>query len=336
MDPWSTVEALPPGNANLRRQIARRYVRSDCKVAPDEIVITAGALEALNLALQVCTQPGDTVAVESPTFYGCLQAIEALGLKALEIPTDPREGVELSALAQQLEKQSIQACWFMTTFQNPLGATMSPAKKADLVNLLTEHQVPLIEDDVYAELYFGTERPQPAKAFDKSGLVLHCGSFSKSLAPGYRLGWVAAGQFAERVQRRKTMTSLATSMPIQAAIAAVLGEDGYDAHLRKLRRHLEQQQAAALRSLETHLPTGCRITRPQGGYFLWVELPQGVDTIEMHTRALEQGVSMAPGPIFSARKGFAHCLRLNTGHPWTAEMDRGVAILGQIAGKLLR
>lgn len=336
LDPWSSVDALPPGNANLRRQIARRYIRSDCKVAPDEIVITAGALEALNLALQVTTRPGDTVAVESPAFYGCLQAIEAVGLKALEIPTHPREGVELAPLAQALRRQPIRACWFMTNFQNPLGATMPAEKKAELVNLLAKHQVPLIEDDVYAELYFGTERPRPAKAFDNSGLVIHCSSFSKSLAPGYRLGWVAAGQFAERIQRRKTMTSLATSMPIQAAIATVLGEDGYDAHLRKLRRHLEQQHAAALRSLTAHLPIDCRVTHPQGGYFLWVELPEGVDSIEVHRQALEQGVSIAPGPLFSPRRGFTHCLRLNTGHPWTAEMDRGVAILGQIVRKLER
>lgn len=330
MDPWSTVQSLPPGNAELRRQIARRYLRSGCRVSADEIVITSGALEALNLSLQVLTQPGDTVAIESPAFYGCLQAIEALGLKALEIPTHPREGVDLPALAQALERQTVRACWLMTTFQNPLGATLPTEKKAELVKLLAKHGVPLIEDDVYAELHFGHERPQPAKAFDKLGTVLNCGSFSKNLAPGYRLGWVAAGQFAERIQRRKTMTTLATSIPVQEAIAAFLRDDGYDSHLRKLRRQLELQQAAALRSLSTHLPAGYRTTRPAGGYFLWVELPAEADAIGIHRRALEQGVSVAPGPIFSARRGFQNCLRLNTGHPWTDEMDRGIAAVARI------
>ncbi len=329
LDPWSTVESLPPGNAELRRQIARRYLRAGFKVSVDEIVITSGALEALNLSLQVLTRPGDTIAVESPAFYGCLQAIEAFGLKALEIPTHPREGIDLGALAQALEKQTVRACWFMTTFQNPLGATLPAAKKAELVKLLARHEIPLIEDDVYSELYFGRDRPQPAKAFDKRGLVLNCGSFSKSLAPGYRLGWVAAGRFAETIQRRKIITTLATSIPTQDAIATLLKQDGYDSHLRKLRQLLELQQLSALQSLQRHLPAGYRVTRPEGGYFLWVELPEKVDAIEVHRRALDQGVSIAPGPIFSARRSFTHCLRLNYGHPWTPAIDNGVAVLGQ-------
>src|SRR6185295_14590710 len=161
MDPWSTVESLTPGSVDLRRQIARRYLKFGTTVSADEIVITCGALEALTLALQVLTRPGDAVAVEAPAFYACLQAIEALGLRAVEIPTDPREGVDLAALARAIDKHSIRACWLMTTFQNPLGATMPEAKKRELMALLDEHDVPLIEDDVYAELYFGDERPRP-------------------------------------------------------------------------------------------------------------------------------------------------------------------------------
>ncbi|HEV7714871.1 MAG TPA: PLP-dependent aminotransferase family protein, partial [Steroidobacteraceae bacterium] len=219
MDPWSTVESLPPGSVDLRRQIARRYLKYGTKVSADEIIITCGALEALNISLQVLTRPGDAVAIDSPAFYACLQSIEALGLKAVEIPTDPREGVDLGALSQAIERHGIRACWFKTTFQNPLGATMPDAKKRELVQLLERHGVPLIEDDVYAELHFGDERPRPAKAFETKGGVLHCGSFSKCLAPGYRLGWVAAGRFATDVQRRKITTSISTSIPIQDGIA---------------------------------------------------------------------------------------------------------------------
>lgn len=330
MDPWSTVESLPPGSLDLRRQIARRYLKFGTKVSADEIIITCGALEALNISLQVLTRPGDAVAVEAPAFYGCLQAIEALGLKAVEIPTDPREGVDLGALAQAIGTHRIRACWLMTTFQNPLGATLPEAKKRDLVALLAKHDVPLIEDDVYAELYFGDDRPRPAKAFDTGGGVLHCGSFSKCLAPGYRLGWVAAGRFATAVQRRKITTSISTSIPVQDGVALFLKQEGYDAHLARLRSTLANQQAALLASVQKHFPAGYRVTRPGGGYFVWLELPRGVDCLEVHRLALEQGISVAPGPIFSPRREFRNCLRLNSGHPFTVEMDRAIARLGQL------
>jgi DNA-binding transcriptional MocR family regulator len=330
MDPWSTVESLPPGSADLRRQIARRYLRFGANVSAEEIVITGGALEALNLSLQVLTRPGDSIAIEAPAFYGCLQAVEMQGLKAVEIPTDPREGIDLGALAQAIERHGIRACWLMTTFQNPLGATMPEAKKRDLVQLLEKHGVPLIEDDVYAELGFGEDRPRPAKAFESKGGVLNCGSFSKCLAPGYRLGWVAAGRFAADVQRRKIATSLSTSLPIQDGIALYLKQDGYDAHLAGLRKTLSAQQFSLLASLQKHFPNGYRVTRPEGGYFVWVELPRGVDTLEVHRLALDQGISVAPGPLFSPRREFRNCLRLNYGHPWTPELDRAISTLGQL------
>jgi DNA-binding transcriptional MocR family regulator len=190
--------------------------------------------------------------------------------------------------------------------------------------------VPLIEDDVYAELYLGTERPRPAKAFETKGGVLHCGSFSKCLAPGYRLGWVAAGRFASDVQKRKIATSISTSLPIQDGIALYLRQDGYDAHLAKLRATLRSQQAALLASLQKHFPNGYRVTRPEGGYFVWVELARGVDALEVHRLALDQGISLAPGPIFSPRREFRNCIRLNYGHAWSPEADRALATLGRL------
>ncbi|MET0660699.1 MAG: PLP-dependent aminotransferase family protein [Steroidobacteraceae bacterium] len=330
LDPWSTVESLPPGSEELRRQIARRYLQFGTRVPTDEIVITVGALEALNLSLLAVARPGDTIAIEAPAFYACLQSIEAHGMKALEIPTHPREGVDIGALEQAIGRHSIRACWFMTTFQNPLGATLPAAKKRELVQLLANHDIPLIEDDVYAELYFGNDRPKPAKAFDTKGLVLNCGSFSKSLAPGYRLGWAAAGRFAQAVQRRKVTSTLATSMPIQNGIALMLRQPGYEAHLAKLRHALQSQQGEALKSIRRHFPSDCRVAVPEGGYFLWLELAPTVDALQVHRLALQADISIAPGPMFSARKAFTHCLRLNCGHPWTAQMDRAVARLGQI------
>jgi DNA-binding transcriptional MocR family regulator len=218
----------------------------------------------------------------------------------------------------------------MTTLQNPLGATLPEEKKRELVKLLERHDVALIEDDVYGDLYDAVGRHKSAKTYDRKGIVLHCGSFSKSLAPGYRLGWVAAGKYSRGVQERKMATTLATSMPIQLCISKMLREGGYDAHLAKLRTTLAKQQTAALASLRKHLPRDYRVSAPQGGYFLWIELAPDIDALELHRAALERNISLAPGPIFSARREFRNFIRLNCGHPWNERMDRAIAEIGSL------
>lgn len=333
LDPWSTVDDLTPGNEALRRQIALRYLADGLHVRTDELVITNGALEALNLCLEAVTRPGDAVLIESPTFYASLQALERIGLEAVEVPTHPREGMELDALERAIARHRPKACWLMTSFQNPLGSSMPDDKKAALVQILARHGIPLIEDDVYGELHFGEQRQKPAKAFDTEGMVMHCASFSKCLAPGYRVGWVAPGRFAKRVGRLKLMTSLAAPAPTQAALAAYLEKGGFDKHLRRLRQTLALQQQQFSQAVAEHFPPGTRATRPAGGYFLWVEMPQGVDALEVHRRALAQGISVAPGPIFSATQGFRNCLRLNYGHAWDGRVQEAVAVLGGIVGE---
>jgi len=330
MDPRMVVTDLSPGNPQLRRQIALRYMVGGLMLPMEELLITNGALEALNLCLQAVTQPGDLVAIEAPAFYACLQVLERLKLKAVEIPVHPREGMDLGVLAQTLEKHPVKAVWCMTNFQNPVGASMPEAKKQALVELLTRHQVPLIEDDVYAELYYSQQAPKPAKAFDTQGLVMHCGSFAKSLAPGYRIGWVAAGRFAQKIERLKLMTSLCASMPAQAAIADYLQHGGYDRHLRKLRYALEGQQANMLAAIARHFPAQTRVSQPSGGYFLWLELPEQMDALKLFHMALAQGISIAPGPIFSPTRRFGNCIRLNYGSPWRDGAERAMETLGRI------
>jgi DNA-binding transcriptional MocR family regulator len=329
--PQRLVEDLTLGDERLRRQIGLRYAANGTALEPDEVVITHGALEALNLCLQAVTEPGDVVAVESPTFYSALQALERLKLRAVEVATHPRDGVDLDSLAAVLQAHPVKACWFMPNFQNPLGSLMPDPAKQALVALLAAHQVPLIEDDVYGELYFGLNRPPPAKAYDRQGLVLPCSSFSKCLAPGYRVGWVAAGRYAQQVQRLKLMTTLATAVPSQLAIAEVLQGGGYERHLRQLRLSLAAQQALALRLIASHFPTGTRVTRPQGGYFLWLELPPQVDALELLRRALAQDISIAPGHLFSADQRFGHCMRLNCGQQLDARFEDAVKTIGQLA-----
>lgn len=330
MSPDSVIADMTAGNPDLRRQIALRYMVGGMMIPMKELVITNGAMEALSLCLQTVTQPGDLVAIESPAFYATLQLLERFKLKAVEIPAHPREGVDLDYLADSLQRFPIKACWFMSSLQNPLGASMTDEKKQGLYRLLQQHQVPLIEDDVYAELYFGNQPPRPVKHWDTDGLVMHCGSFSKCLAPGYRVGWVAAGHFSEAVSRLKLMTTISPSVPSQVALADYLQHGGYDRHLRKLRHALESQQRAMLDSAARHFPRDTRVTHPKGGYFLWFEFPGNVDTLLLFQHALSQGISLAPGPIFSAGRQYQHCARLNYGHPWDDRSEQAMATLGRL------
>jgi DNA-binding transcriptional MocR family regulator len=334
-DPLATVTDLPPGNEELRRQLALRYLAQGATVSPQEIIVTSGAMEGLNLCLQAATQPGDLIAIESPTFYAGLQASERLGLKVIEIPSHPREGVSLSALEEALRQHPIKACLFMLNFANPTGSLVADERKQALVELLRRHDVPLIEDDVYAELYFGPQAPRCSKADDPAGLVMHVSSFSKCLAPGYRLGWVAAGRYAERIRRLKLSMSLATTIPVQIALADYLKQGGYENHLRHLRQALARQEAELVSAVERHFPAGTRLARPQGGYFLWLELPRQVDTLLLHQQALKLGISIAPGPIFSAQREFGHYLRLNFGHPDSPRRQAAMATLGELIARQL-
>ena len=334
-DPLATVTDLPPGNEELRRQLALRYLAHGASVSPQEIVITSGAMEGLNLCLQAVTKPGDLIAVESPTFYAGLQASERLGLQVIEIPSHPREGVSLTALADALRQHPVKACLLMLNFANPTGSLVTDERKKALLELLYRHQVPLIEDDVYAELYFGRQAPLCSKAADPDGLVMHVSSFSKCLAPGYRLGWVAAGRYARQIQRLKLSTSLATTGPVQIALAEYLKHGAYENHLRQLRRRLAEQEAMLVAAVERHFPAGTRLARPQGGYFLWLELPPQVDTLLLHQQALSRGISIAPGPIFSAKREFSHYLRLNFGHPESPSQQEAMATLGQLIANQL-
>jgi DNA-binding transcriptional MocR family regulator len=330
LQPQRFLDDLAPGNPELRRQIALRYMSNGVMASAEEIVITSGAMEALNLCLQAVTRPGDAVAIESPAFYGCLQALERLQLRAVEVATHPREGVQLESLEAVLQRERVKACWFMPNFQNPLGATMPVERKRRLADLLAYHEVPLIEDDVYGELYFGLRRPPSAKSFDGGGWVMHCGSFSKSLAPGYRVGWAAAGRFARKVEELKLSSTLSVAVPSQLAVLQFLKEGGYDKHLRSLRATLERQRQVAMEGIHKHFPSAVRATQPEGGYFVWLELPETVDALELHRLALSQNISVAPGQMFSADRRFRHHIRINYGHPREEQLAPALKTLGRL------
>lgn len=336
LDPWTTVDDLAPGSAALRQQIALRYLHDGVRIAPERIVVTNGAMEALSLCLSAVCTAGDTVLVESPCFYACLQALERLGLHAVEVATDPRTGIDLDALEAAIHRHRPAACWVMTNFQNPLGSAMGEAGKKALVELVTRHRVPLIEDDVYAELYFDNRRPVPAKRFDTEGWVMHCSSFSKTLAPGYRVGWTSPGRFLRELTYQKLTSSLATSLPAQLGIARYLERGSYERHLRALRLALRKNRDEYIDAISRHFPAGTRVSRPSGGYFLWVELPHGVDALALHRKAMDAGISIAPGPMFSASRGFASCVRINYGHPLTTRVEAALQLVGRTASRLAK
>jgi DNA-binding transcriptional MocR family regulator len=331
----SALDNLPPGNKDLRQLIAKRYAAQGINVHPEEIVITAGALEALNLSLQAVTKAGDWVVVESPTFYGALQSLQRLNLRALSIRTHPRDGIDLDSLEKALQSHSVKACWLMTNHQNPLGCTLSNEKKQRLVELLAEYNVYLIEDDVYSELYFGGKKTLPAKAFDQQGMTMHCSSFSKSLVAGFRIGWVAAGKMAQPIQKLQLMSTLSASAPIQLALAKYLSTRNYENHLRQLRRKLEQRKFATWRMMRAYFPSCVTINYSEGGYFLWVELPEHLDATALYCLALKENISIAPGKMFSVNKQFDHCFRLNASFECSESAERAVKRLAELTLNML-
>lgn len=324
---YDSVQGYPP----LREQIARRALDSGCRLSPDEIITTSGAHQAVYLGLSAVAKPGDTVIVEKPTYVGLLQVLEALHLRALEIATDPVEGLCLECLGEALERERIAACVLVPSFGNPLGHNMPTTARRHLVTMLAEADVPIIEDDVYGELYFDRERPRTLKSFDTTGSVLLCSSFSKTLAPGYRVGWVAPGRFYDQVEKQKYITSVATPTPTQMAVATYLAGGGYDRHLRRLRSTYCGLVSRVSNAVAEHFPAGTRLTRPRGGHVLWVEMPEAVDSLQMYRRALERGISFAPGPMFSATGGFHNFLRLNCAIQWSETAERAIRELSTIA-----
>jgi DNA-binding transcriptional MocR family regulator len=322
-----------PGVATLRAHVARRATRHGCATRPEDVIVTVGAIEAIGLCLRAVARAGDTVAVESPTYFGVLALLAELGLQAVEIPSDSADGMKLDALAIAFERHDLKACVAVPNFSNPCGARMPDDAKEKLASMLGQRRVALIETDVYGDLPHDDDRPRPVKAFDRDGWVMHCSSFSKTLAPGYRVGWVVPGRFYDRVEELKFVHTVASPTITQMAVAAFLDSGGYERHLRKLRRALSSQVGAVQDAVARYFPRGTRVSRPRGGFLLWIQLPDRcVSAIALQRAALERGISIAPGPMFSARGSFQRFLRLSCGHPWSEAAERAIETLGKLAG----
>jgi DNA-binding transcriptional MocR family regulator len=327
--------AEPAGHHKLRTQLARRSGDSGCLMKPEDFIVTNGAAEAISLALRTVCPPNSAVLVESPTYYGILEMIENLGLRVVELPTDPRTGISPDDIEHAIQSiPKIGACLLVTNYSNPLGCTMSVDKKKKLVSILAKHQIPLIEDDIYGDLCPpGDRRPVTAKAFDTKGLVLLCSSISKTLAPGLRVGWIAPGRFQDQILRLKTNQTLACPTITQLAIAEFLEHGSYDAHLRKIRTFFAGQLRIFSSAVSQFFPAGIRVSRPQGGFVLWIEFNGKLDTTALAAHALNRHrIAVAPGCIFSANgKNFRNCLRLSCGFPWSARIEQAIKTIGLLA-----
>jgi len=318
------------GAQRLRTQIAKRALDYGCTLSPEEIVVTAGCVEAVTLALQATCQPGDTVAIASPVYYTFLHSIQWLGLKILEIPSTPQEGMSIEVLNYAIRHNPVNACLVISNFNNPLGSVIPDERKRELVALMAQRDIPLIEDDVYGDLAFGLSRPTAVKAYDEKGLVLYCSSFSKTIAPGYRVGWIVPGKFHRRVRQLKAFFNIATASPTQLAIAEFLTNGGYDHHLRKLCRVYSRQVAKTRDAVGRYFPPGTRITRPEGGFILWVEMPKEVDAQRLYEEAMKKKIGIAPGTLFSTGDRFKNCIRLNAAF-WSERVEQALETVGGMA-----
>ncbi|AZZ36610.1 GntR family transcriptional regulator [Bdellovibrio sp. qaytius] len=320
------------GIPELQKEIAKRTFDAGFVTKTDNVIVTNGCTEALNLALKSCTSPGDIVAVESPTFHGILRLIEDQGLKLLELPARSDQGIDLEAFAEKAAKFKIKAALVTPNFLNPIGSLMSDENKERFVQLCYKHGITIIEDDIYGELYFTPTRPLTLKSFDKQDKNYLCSSFSKTLSAGYRIGWVIPPETEkEKLLLYKSTNTSSTNAALQMAIADHLANHSYERHLRKLRQTIEKNFSLITETIFKHFPQGIKITHPKGGCLIWIEFSQDTNTLDLFEKALKKNISVVPGCAFSTTGKYMNCLRINAGVLWSAEVEKALIEIGTLA-----
>jgi DNA-binding transcriptional MocR family regulator len=318
------------GNERLRRQIALQSMHWNGNLTADDLVVTSGCMDAICLCLMAVLRAGDSIAIESPVYFGLLQLAQGLGLNVIELPTDPQTGVDIVALKQLAASGKIKACCLISNFNNPLGSSIPAENKKEITEFMAKHRVAIIEDDLYGDLYFGSSRPLCCKSFDTTGNVLWCGSISKTLAPGYRVGWVAPGKYKEQVLRQKLFSSVSSVALQQEAVASFFETGRYENHLRKLRSTLHSNSLKMADAVVRHFPEGTRVSRPNGGFMLWIELDQKYNTSELFDTLIKHRISIAPGRMFTLQNQYHHCMRLSFGFVWNEKIEEAVATIGKV------
>lgn len=337
-DSISSLQYAPPeGIAELRRLLSSRLTGVLPEVYSDDIVITNGCMEAVALSLSMLVCPGDVVAVESPTHFGFLHLLKKMGIHVVGIPTDPKYGVLPDSLAWIIKKYPVKACLLIPNFHNPMGALMPDENKEEIVRLTNSHDIPVIEDDIYGELFFGEQRPALLKQFDSKDLVITCSSVSKVLAAGFRIGWCIPGKrFCEELIQQKSAYSLCSPSLQQRVLGQFFQGGGYDRYLRSLRARLKRQVYDTAFAVERYFPESTRLIIPQGGNMLWIELPENVDGVKLYHEGLHHGVSIVPGQPFGVTEGFTNFIRVSATSPCNTRIENGLKILGEISSRLMK
>lgn len=324
-----------PGSSKLRREISRRSLDWGCHLSAEELLVINGTTEGFQLALRALTKPGDTVLVESPTYYGLVHILKQQGLKAVAVPASPRDGISIEGVELALRQHKVTAMVLIPNFNNPLGGLIPDENRLALLSLAAKHHVPIVEDDIYGDLHHEGTRPRCLKALDRHGLVLLCGSYSKTLAPGFRIGYIAPGPYYEKIVHLKTAANLATATLPALAVAEFLRNGGYDHHLRKIRTTYRDQVQKMREAVAEAFPQPVRISNPRGGFVLWVELAENVDAMRLFGEARKAGISIAPGPIFSPVGDFRNYIRLSCGFPWDTQTEQAIGTLGKLITRML-
>lgn len=317
------------GSEEAREETAKHILNSHTLVKPKDLLLTNGCYEAIYLALKATTNPGDIVAVESPTVFGILQLINSLKLKILELPTHPGTGICTHQLEKNIKTLPIKACIFIPNFSNPTGSLMFDEKKQKVVEMLEKAEIPLIEDDLYGDIYFGASRPRTCKSFDKSGNVILCSSLSKTLAPGYRFGWIAPGKYYKAVYKIKMEQSIYGSTLNQKIITHFLKNGRFDLHLRNYRNKMYERYQKTLKLIDMYFPKNIKITQPKGGMALWIELASGFDATQLSLSLLKENIGLLPGKAFTTTDYYNNYIRLGFSNPLTSELERKIARIGE-------
>jgi DNA-binding transcriptional MocR family regulator len=320
----------PLGYLALRQQVAIRVHHSQKAVTAEDVVITHGCQHSLLLALMSTTEPGDIVAIESPSFYGAIQLLETLNRKVIELPSSPVTGIDVDAFESAAKKWDIKALIISPNYSTPTGACMPDTHKVELLNHCIEHHVVIIEDDIYSDLHFGLNKPRSIYSFDTAANVMLCSSFSKTLSRDIRLGWILPGRSMQKVKRLKIVTSIATGITLQKGLAMYLEQGSYERYIRKKRSNLEIQSIQWQDAIKEHLLSVQSCSFPKGGLALWAELPKQIDTIKLYEKAQVNGITITPGPLFSSQNKYKNYLRLSFSEALTTKRKEALNCLGQL------
>jgi DNA-binding transcriptional MocR family regulator len=333
-DAECVMYAHSEGRRDLRELIANRLLLGGCLVDPDELIITGGCTEALMLSVHCVAKSGDTIAIESPNHYGLFNMLSVLGINVIEVPCSPADGMDLDALEEILDSNAIAAVIVTPNFSNPLGSLMPLAARHRIVKLLQARGIALIEDDVYGDLRYGPEIIPNCKALDRSGNVLFCSSVSKTLAPGFRIGWLAAGAHVERARTVKFAMSVQTPHLTQVALAEFLTRHRFSRVVSPAAKVYQRNVRAMIRCILETFPEGVRVCEPKGGYLIWVEMPAGADGKTLHLRCKDEGFHFIHGAACTVSGLYKNCISLSAA-VWNAEAERQVRRIGAMAREMV-